>query len=84
MLNISKYLEKIIKNLNSGEILNNIILDVIKKHTGVDIKLEDFELKNNIVALKTSPGAKNKIFIFKEDIIREIENKTKLKNVEIR
>jgi hypothetical protein len=84
MLNISKYLEKIKKNLNSGEILNNTIIEIIQKHTGVQIGLNDFELKNNVILLKTSPGLKNKIFISKNNIIKDIEGGSALKSVEIR
>lgn len=84
MLNISKYLEKIKKNLNSGEILNNSIVEIINKHTNLDIKTNDFDLNNNIIKLKISPGAKNKIFMFKEGIVKEIEENSGLKNIQIR
>ena len=84
MLNISKYLEKFKKNLESGEILNNTIIEIIKKHTDLDLKTSDFELKSNLVLLKTSPGIKNKIFIFKESIVKDIEENSALKNIEIR
>lgn len=84
MLNISKYLEKFKKNLESGEILSNTIINIIKKHTGIELKITDFELKGNLLLLKTSPGVKNKIFIFKTCIIEEIESNSALKNVEIR
>lgn len=84
MLNISKYLEKFKKSLESGEILNSTISEVIKKHTGLDLKQGDFELKSNLIVLKTSPGYKNKIFIFKKDIIKDLEENSSLKNVDIR
>lgn len=84
MFNISKYLEKFKKNLESGEILNNIIKETIKKHTNIDLKIGEFELKNNVIVLKTTPSVKNKIFIFNEDIKREILNNSGLKNLEIR
>ena len=57
---------------------------VIKKHTGLDLKQGDFELKSNLIVLKTSPGYKNKIFIFKKDIIKDLEENSSLKNVDIR
>lgn len=84
MLNISKYLEKFKKNLESGEILNNTIIEIIKKHTDIELKLTDFELKSNLVILKTSPGIKNKIFINKDSIVKEIEENSALKNLDIR
>jgi len=84
MLNISKYLEKFKKSLESGENLNNTIIEIIKKYTDIELKLSDFELKSNLVALKTSPGVKNKIFMFKSEISKEIQEKTALKNIEIR
>ncbi len=84
MLNISKYLEKFKKNLDSGEILNNTIVDIIKKHTEIELKLTEFELKNNQIILKTPPGVKNKIFISKEEIIKDIQENSALINVVIR
>ena len=48
MLNISKYLEKFRKNLASGEDLNNNIILIINKHTGISINPNDFDIKNNI------------------------------------
>ncbi len=84
MLNISKYLEKFKKNLESGEILNNTVIEIIKKHTDIELKLTDFELKSNLVILKTSPGIKNKIFINKDSIVKEIEENSALKNLDIR
>ncbi len=84
MLNISKYLEKIKKNLNSGEVINSTIVEIINRNTGLGIKVGDFELRNNQILLKISPLAKNKIFIFKEKIKNEIEKETAIKNVDIR
>ena len=72
------------KNLESGERLNSTIAEIIKKHTEIELKITEFELKSNQIVLKTSPGVKNKIFIFKEDIKKDIEENSALKNVEIR
>lgn len=84
MLNISKYLEKIARNINSGEILNSTIIEVVQKHTNIVLKLEDFEIRDNQIYLKTSPIIKNKIFIFKRNIIEDLEKTTALKNINIR
>ena len=78
MLNISKYLEKFRKNLASGEDLNNNIILIINKHTGISINPNDFDIKNNIIYIKTTPSYKNKIFIFKEDILKELNQLSKI------
>ena len=75
MLNISKYLEKFKKNLESGEDLNKRIIDVIKKHTNISLNSNDFEIKNYIIQVKSTPAVKNKIFISKNNIISDINNK---------
>ena len=78
MLNISKYLEKFRKNLASGEDLNNNIILIINKYTGISINPNDFDMKNNIIYIKTTPSYKNKIFIFKEDILKELNQLSKI------
>ncbi len=84
MLNISKYLEKIAKNINSGELLNSTIIEIVKKHTNIVLKPEDFEVRDNQISLKTSPTIKNKLFIYKRYITEDIERSTALKNINIR
>ena len=78
MLNISKYLEKFRKNLASGQDLNNNIILIINKYTGISINPNDFDMKNNIIYIKTTPSYKNKIFIFKEDILKELNQLSKI------
>ncbi len=84
MLNISKYLEKFVKKLQSESFSNNQILEIINNITSVSLKLEELELKNNIIYIKSSPAVKNKLFIYKEDILKEINLFSKIKIIDIR
>ena len=84
MLNISKYLEKFVKKLQSESFSNNKILEIINNTTSISLKLEELELKNNIIYIKSSPAVKNKLFIFKENILNEINLFSKIKIIDIR
>ena len=74
MFNINKYLERFSKNISSTEIQKKQISEIVEKHTHINILLEDVEIKNYILYIKSSPGVKNKIFIYKEKILEEISS----------
>lgn len=84
MFNISKFLEKFSKEIQSGEAQNKKIIDVIKTQTGIDLDPKDLEIKNNIVYINSSPAVKNKIFIYKEDILRDVSSDSTLNISDIR
>lgn len=84
MFNISKYLEKFKKSIESGEVLNESIVEIIKKHTGISLTTNDFEIKNNIIYINSSPIIKNKIFIFKSVLKEDIKSKTSVDFSDIR
>ncbi len=84
MFNIQKYLEKFSKNVASSEIQTKQIIDIIKKETDILVVLNNIEIKNNIIYIKISPAAKNKIFIFKNKIIDAINSSTGIKITDIK
>ncbi len=74
MFNISKYLENFKKNISFNDDLNIFIIKNIKDFTGIVLNINNIEVKNNILYIKSSPAVKNKIFIYKEDIIKNINS----------
>lgn len=68
MLNISGFLEKFLKLDKSNKQLRQALLSTIKEITGVELKNEDLDLKEETVYLKCSPIFRNQIFMHKEAI----------------
>ncbi len=83
MFNIQRYLEKFSKNLNSAEDNKKHLVEILKKHTEIDLLTSDIEIVNYTLRLKTSPGVKNKIFMYKEKILKDIADNTEIKIVDI-
>ncbi len=84
MFNIEKFLNKFTKEIKSTESNKNIILDVIKKHTQIELQLNDVEIKDYQVVLKASPAVLNKIFIYKQKILDELGTSLPIKIVDIK
>jgi len=84
MFNISSFLQKFSKDLNSTELNRKQIIDIIKKHTQIELSLVDIEIKDYIMETKSSPAVKNKIFMYKEKILEEINRSVSQKIVDIR
>ncbi len=84
MFSIDKFLDKFSKTILSSENTKTVIIEIINKHTGIVISKEDFEIKNYIVVINSSPGVKNKIFINKEKIITDILKETSEKIVDLK
>ena len=84
MFNISSFLEKISKSVQSKEFYNEQIIDVIEKNTNIKLKSEDVELKDNIVLIKCSPAIKNRLFISRGKILEEISVFTPVRVIDIR
>lgn len=84
MFNISSLLEKISKQINSGEIDRDQIISIIEKHTGQKIENNNVEIKDYIIYIKSSPSLKNRIFINKNKILEEIGGFSKTKIIDIK
>ncbi len=72
MFNIAKFLEKIANDIGSEENKKNIILGIIKKHTGITLSPEQIEIKNYTIYLDVNSSIQNKIFIYKRMILNDI------------
>lgn len=83
MLNISKYLEKFVKKLNSENDNQERIIEIIKTKTSLSIQTGDIEIKGNIIKTKTTPAVKNKLFIYKEELLEEINLSSPIKIIDI-
>lgn len=72
MFNISDYLDKFSKSINSAESDKKQIIKMIKNHIGIEFLPEKIEIKDCIVHLDCSTAVKNKIFTNKEAILDSI------------
>lgn len=84
MFNISNYLSKFTKNLDSNDIIKSAIVDVVFTVTNIKLQVEDIEVKNNIILVKNGTQIKNKLFIFKDKILLEVNKLTELNLIDIR
>ena len=83
MFNIEQYLKRFSKNLKSLEGDKIKILEVVKKHTKIEINISNLEIKNYVVFIKTNAVGKNQIFLNKNKILEEI-NSDNIKIVDIK
>ena len=72
MFNISSFLEKFSKNINSAELRKKQILEIIEKQTQINIPPEEIEIKDYVLYIKSSPAVKNKLFIYKSKILEDV------------
>jgi hypothetical protein len=84
MLNISKFLNKFSKNIESNDDLKNKIIEIVKNTCQLELKEESIEIKENILIVNASPAIKNKLFIFKEKILEEISKTVSYKVINIK
>ena len=64
------------RNRAIAEIQNRILITkIIKKHIGVDLKIEEIVISSGILRIKSSLIIKNEIFIKKTQILKEINQK---------
>ena len=84
MFNISSFLEKFSKSIKSSELEKEKILEVIEKVTQIKINPKEVEIKDFVVHIKSSPAVKNKVFINKEKILKELSLSSQTKIVDVR
>ena len=84
MFNIDKFLKKISKDVSDNELYKKNILEIIKNQSGLDIDINCLEIKDYILFIRSTPPIKNKIFIFKKNILENISNKLDIKIIDIR
>ena len=61
----------------------NLILEIIKKQTGLTLKTEEVKLKDNVLFIKTKPKYKLEIILTKPAILEQLNNQG-LKVVELK
>jgi hypothetical protein len=76
MFNISNYLKKISKKIDSSDDLKKTIIDIIEREVGIKIDFENIEIKDYYLNINSNQAVKNKLFIYKDRIIKEIKEKT--------
>jgi hypothetical protein len=76
MFNISNYLKKISKKIDSSDDLKKTIIDIIEREVGIKIDFENIEIKDYYLNINSNQAIKNKLFIYKDRIIKEIKEKT--------
>ena len=74
MFNISSFLDKFSKNIKLAEVSKEQILKIIEKQTQIKLSPKQIEIKNYIICTLVSPAVKNKIFIYKNKILEDINN----------
>jgi len=84
MFNISALLQKFSKQIGESESEKEQIHMIIFKHTGLEIKKNLFEIKNYILYIDVSPVFKNKIFMYKRNILEDMSHSLSVKIVDIR
>jgi vacuolar-type H+-ATPase subunit B/Vma2 len=81
MFNISGFFKKF-KNLEMQDFSKrSAVIDVLKKHTGIDIKPQDIKFEQGIIRLSLSSLQKNEIFMKKPRILADIQAAIKPANV---
>lgn len=76
MFNISSFLDKTKKTIDFSDDQKNQIIEIIEKKTLIKLGKEQVEIKNYKIFVKGSPGVLNKIFIYKEDLLKQINLET--------
>ncbi len=53
----------------------DVVIEVIKKHTGITLELKDISMRNGMLRVKGTSLQKNEIFMKKIRIVKELESK---------
>lgn len=72
MFNISKYLEKVVKQIDTKAVVREKISQSIKANTNLDVDQEKIEVKEGVAFIKANQAFLNKIFINKSKILKEV------------
>lgn len=84
MLDINSFFGKFKLVLSSGLAEREFVARKISEKIGVVIKPEEVSIKNNEAVVNVSPMAKSRIFIHKQAILMELQEKLGKKIVNIR
>lgn len=70
---IQRFLEVYKEKLFSEDEKRKILVDVIKKKTGITLKQDALTLKKNILYVTASPIVRNEIFMHKAALVEEFK-----------
>jgi uncharacterized protein (UPF0210 family) len=51
------------------------IMEIIKKHTGIELEMKQISISNGVLKIKTSSLEKNEIFMKKTKVLKDLEGK---------
>lgn len=68
MNSVSNFLQKFLKLEKDNSARVSLILEIIKKETGLELPKEALETKGDSLKIKSSPIIRNEIFMHKEKI----------------
>lgn len=83
MIEIKDLLSRFDTLLFSEERRVELIRNIISETIGLDIKKEDFKIRNNTIYLNIKPIYKNEILIKKEEIYTKLKENMVIKNKKI-
>ncbi len=67
----------------AGQIKNLIIIsEVIKKHTGIEVEMKNLAISAGVLRLKISSVEKSQIYMKKEKILKEINERVRGMKIE--
>lgn len=81
MIEIKDLLLRFNKLIDNEEIKVSLIREAILEVLNIDIPKEKIVFKNGILKLDINPIYKNEIFFNKEKILKKIEEKSNIKNI---
>jgi hypothetical protein len=71
--NLEGYLDKFKKIFSTVNFQRDAVVSIIEKHTNIKLLPKEFDIKDFVVTLKTSPGIKNEIFMHRNQILEELK-----------
>jgi hypothetical protein len=74
MYNISGFLQKFLNLERDNNTKLLLILETIKKETGLELKKDMLEIKGDSVKLKCNPVMRNEIFMHKTETENQLKN----------
>ncbi len=84
MFNIEQYLKKFSKGIDSIKINKDNIILIINKHTNLNLKSTDLEIRDYKIFVNTSAVGKSQLFLNKNKILEEINSLIEIKIVDIK
>ena len=84
MFNIGNYLARFKKLGESEGVFKENAITIFKEVLNLELRADDFSLRNGVLFLRTSPMAKNSIYIKKEKILALLKERTRRTIFDIR